>query len=312
MQKFQVVILFLFLISCSSNQAVSSTPIQEILPASNPSPTEATVPSTQTLTPTSTSVPIVSSAPTWTPFPTLSLTDGMRILPILIIGNLDCLLPCWGGVTPGKTNWQEAKQLLQPLSGFASIKVVENINCDFGPCNGIGWSLFPDTLAEGRFYTKSPGDMIHLINIDMRNEGSNKTNYGKNIKMRDVFEFYGFPALLLFSADLNSSKDRFLEITLVYPKRQFIITYWKKATLAGDKAVSCGQYYRVRVIILDNQDQLMSLDAISQAVETKDLNLNIQHKSAREALGMTNGAFYAIYSEKTEPCISTPINIWAP
>ena len=130
--------------------------------------------------------------------------------------------------------------------------------------------------------------------------------------MRDIFKFYGLPAMLLFSADLDANNGRFLEITMVYPKRQFVITYWKKAKLDGGKAVSCGQYSRVRILILDSKDPLASLDTISKAAETKNLDINVLHKSAEEAIGMTNSAFYEYFSEKREPCISTPVNIWKP
>jgi len=228
------------------------------------------------------------------------------------MGTLDCLLPCWGGVTPGETNGQEAKQLLEVLSGFSTLTVFENKVCDFGQCNGIGWSLAPNTLAEGNFYTKLPGDVVHLIDIDIQNAGSQKTNFTRDIKIRDVINFYGFPAMLLFDADLASPKNGVLEITLVYPQRQFIIIYSKKAKITGDKAVSCGQYTRVRMIVLDNKDQLTSLDAISKAAETKALNINVRHKSAMEAIGMTNSAFYEYFIAKKEPCISTPINLWNP
>lgn len=310
MKKFQVVILFLFLMGCSPKPVTSSTTTPDISPTPTVSPTETTIPPTQTLTPTS--VPTVTPipGPIWTPLPKLSRADVIKTLHVWTMGTLECLLPCWGGVTPGKTSWQETKQLLESFSGYASLKIAENSSCDFGQCNSIGWSLSPETLAEGRYYTLLPGDKVHLINIDLRNEGTNKTNFARDIRMRNVFKLYGLPDQLLFDANIVSLGNRYLEITLVYPERQFIIIYRKKAKIDGDKAVMCGGYTRVRMIILDNKDQLSSLDAISKAAETKDLEISTGHKSAREAVGMTNSAFYEYFSAKREPCLSTPLEIW--
>jgi hypothetical protein len=314
MKKFQVIILFLFLIGCSPKQAIPSTttPDTPIPPTPSLLPTETTtaIPSTPTLTPTSVPIVTTTPAPIWTPIPTLSQADVINTLHVWTMGTLDCLLPCWGGVTPGKTNWQETKQLLESFSGYASLKVAENGNCAFGQCNSIGWSLSPETLAEGHYYTLLPGDIVHFINIDLRNEGTNKTNFARDIRMRNVFKLYGLPDQLLFDANIVSLGNRYLEVILVYPERQFIIIYRKKAKIDGDKAVMCGGYTRVRIIILDNKDQLSSLDAISKAAETKDLEISTGHKSAQEAIGMTNSAFYEYFSAKREPCISTPLEIW--
>jgi hypothetical protein len=228
------------------------------------------------------------------------------------MGTSNCLLPCWGGITPGKTSWQEVQQLLGPLSGFASVSQLEDANCDFEQCNGTGWSLAPETLATGAFYVTSPGGIVHMIDIDIQNAGSQKTNFTRDIRMRNVIKFYGLPAQLLFNANLASADDKYLEITLVYPKRQFIIIYWKDLKIQGDKAVSCGGYTRVRLIVLDNKDQLLSLDAIAKSEETKDLDMNKQPKSTYEAVVMTDDSFLLYFRGRNEPCLSTPIHIWAP
>src|SRR5688572_21075132 len=154
MKKFQIVFLFLFLVGCSSNQ-ISPTAIPEVAATPILPPSETIVPPTQTVTSIpSTPLPVFTSTPLWTPFPTFSSTESVENLRIWMQGVFDCLLPCWGGITPGKTTWQEARQLLEQMSGFWTVNISENISCEFGGCNGIGWSLYPGTVAEGIFYTK--------------------------------------------------------------------------------------------------------------------------------------------------------------
>ncbi len=239
----------------------------------------------------------------------------MEKLQLWIRGTFDCLLPCWGGITPGKTTWQEARQFVEQMSGFSIVKVSENGSCDFGVCNGIAWSLYPQTVAEGAFYTRSPENIVHLIHIHIQNKGTEKTNLLRNVGLQDIFHWYGSPRMLLFSAKPEPESDNFLEIIMVYPERQFIVRYLKKVDLINDKLVSCGKDSQIDFIVLDNKDQLSSLGAIASAVETKDLHFDAPYKSAEEAIGMTSRSFYvtfSAFSNRDAPCISTPVNIWLP
>jgi len=312
MKRFQVVLLLLFLVGCSSNQIPPAT-IPGVTATSSPLPTDTIVPPTQTLTPiTSTPLSAFTSAPLLTPLPTFSSTEGVEKLRLWIEGVFDCLLPCWGGITPGKTSWQEARQILEQMSEFASVNVSENISCSFGVCSGVGWSLYPETVAEGIFYTKFPENTVHLININIQNEGTKKTNFLRNIQLQDVFDWYGAPAVLLFNVETDLAENRFMELILVYPERQFVIKYIKNTELVDDKVVNCGKDERIELIILDNKEQLMSLDAIANAVETKGLHLDSRYKTVEEATGMTDNSFYEAINAFNDFCISTPVNIWPP
>ena len=236
----------------------------------------------------------------------------MEKLQSWIQGVFDCLLPCWGGIVPGKTTWQEARQILEQLAGFSTVNVSENLSCDFGACNGIAWSLYPQTLAEGVFYTKLPENIVHSININIQNEGAQKTNLLRNVGLLDVFRWYGAPTVLLFRAEPDREGDKFLEIIMVYPERQFIIRYVKLADLVDGNLVNCGKDSQIELIVLDNKEQLMSLDAIANAVETRNLHIDAGYKPVEEAMGMTIHSFYVTFSTSNSACISTPIHIWLP
>ncbi|MEP7137242.1 MAG: hypothetical protein ABI904_20125 [Chloroflexota bacterium] len=310
MKRFQVVFLFVFLISCSSNQTISSTATHNILQTPSPYPTQTAISPTQTLTPTSTFTPTFTSPATWTPLPTLSANEGMKTLQSWLQGADDCLLPCWGGITPGKTSWQEAKQIIESLSGYATINIDENLDCKFSKCHGIGWSLFPNTLADGGFYSAVPNNKVHLINITIQDARLQKTNLLKYMNLEYILSQYGRPAILLFSTEPDLPGDIFLELTFVYPEKHFVIRYSKYATLLNDEVVSCGKDSYIKLIILDNPEQLISLTTIANAAETKDLHVDVWHKTVEEATGITIDKFYQIYSKTNAPCISTPTKIW--
>lgn len=311
MKKIQAVFLFLFLIGCSSNQ-VSPTAISD---AATPNllPSETIVAPTQTETSiTSTPLPGLTSTPFYTPLPTFSSTQAVENLRIWLQGVFDCLLPCWGGITPGKTTWPEARQILEQMSEFATVNISENINCDFGVCNGIGWSLYPETVAEGNFYTKFPENTVHVININIQNEGTEKTNFLRTIQLQDVFRWYGAPPILLFNVETDLAENRFMELILVYPERQFVIKYIKTTELFDGQVVNCGRDERIELIILDNKEQLLSLDAINNAVETRELHLDDRYKTVEETTGLSMNSFYEAISDFRNFCISTPVNIWPP
>ena len=313
MKKLQVVFLFLFLVGCSSSQ-IPATKIPDVTPTSSSLPADVIGPATQILTSIpSTPLPAFTSAPLLTPLPTFSSIEGVENLRIWLQGVFDCLLPCWGGITPGKTRWQEARQILEQMSGFATVNISENISCDFGACNGVGWSLYPDTVAEGKFYTKLPENIIHSININIQNEGNaQKINLLRNIGLQDVFLWYGAPPILLFNVETDRADNRFMELILIYPERQFVIKYIKATELVNDKIVNCGRDERIELIILDNKEQLLSLDAINNAVEIRDLHLDARYKTVEEATGLSMNSFYEAISASSDFCISTPVNVWPP
>ena len=313
MKKFQTVLLIFLLAACSSNQPLPATVLPSLEPTSNPLPTETTLPATETLPTTSAPPPVFTSTPLWTPFPTLSSTEAEEKLRFWIPGQFDCLLPCWGGITPGVTSWPAARQVIEQLSGFATVNISENISCEFGACNGIAWSLYPNTLAEGVFYTTLPENKIHLININIQNEGNaQKINLLREIGLQEAFKWYGLPPIFLLTVETDTDQNRFMKLILVYPKRQSIIRYTKPAELVDGQVTNCGQDHQIEMFILDNKEQLASLDTIANAVEMRNLQIDDRYKTIEEATGISSNTFYNTFSTIRDACISTPVDMWTP
>lgn len=313
MKKFQTVLLILLLAACSSNRPLPATAIPSLEPTVQLLPTETILPATETSTPTSAPPPLFTASPIWTPFPTLSSTEAEEKLRFWIPGQFDCLLPCWGEVTPGVTTWQEARQVIEQISGFATVNISENISCEFGACNGIAWSLYPNTLAEGTFYAKLPENTVHLIQINIQNEGnSEKINLLRDIGLQEALQWYGLPPIFLLTVETGQSENRFMKLVLVYPERQSIIRYTKPTELVDGKVTNCGPDHQIEMIILDNKEQLGSLDAIVNAVETRGLNIDERYIPVEEATGISPNTFFNTFSTIDEACISTPLDMWTP
>lgn len=102
----------------------SPTPTQRLREIKAPagitvSPTPTT---TKTVTPTldpSTPTPL---PPTWTPLPTLDPEEARELVSKLLQDNGGCLLPCFWGMTPGITTWDEAKSFLETFTRVDTFK----------------------------------------------------------------------------------------------------------------------------------------------------------------------------------------------
>lgn len=79
------------------------------------------------LKPILTTMPTISSTPkvtlekpspklTWTPQPTLPLDQAQATAESVYMINGGCNFPCWMGITPGKTRWDQAKVYLSPFA----------------------------------------------------------------------------------------------------------------------------------------------------------------------------------------------------
>jgi hypothetical protein len=244
--------------------------------------------------------------------PTLKPKDGLQTLSSWFEGSDECRLPCWAGITPGQTEWEKAKYLLHPLEGIAEIRFGTNNDCVFGKCNWITWALLSHPTEYGYLDGKYAENKINYIHLEVTESYSLES-----LNLRNILTYYGSPTFLLVSAlpvgfGKEIPSELVMELILVYPEQQFVIKYLRHAELRGDDFVSCGPDTYVKLIVLDNQEQLSSLTAIANSLETKDLGVLVWHKSIEEATEMTIDSFRDAFSVVNPPCISTPTNIWKP
>lgn len=97
-----------------------------------------------TISPTHTSLPTTTpiSSAIWTPQPTLRIEEAQKFVVDLVATNGNCQLPCWWGITPGESTWEETNHF---LAAFATnIRVLqENLY-------GVTYDYLPDNISEGK------------------------------------------------------------------------------------------------------------------------------------------------------------------
>ncbi len=101
-------IALLFLYGCSISAPQSADQASTLTPTAQSSPTQTPAP-TYTPTNTPTSIPATK---TLTPFPPLATEELENKIFELLRTNNGCELPCWWGITPGETRWEDAERLL--------------------------------------------------------------------------------------------------------------------------------------------------------------------------------------------------------
>lgn len=195
---------------------------------------------------------------------------GLQTLFKWIEGTEDCRLPCWAGITPGETNWNEAKQVVETMTSFSNVRVLEDQDCVDRKCNLVSWTLISDWNTRGNWVSGLDEGGNTSLRIQIV-----EAALVKALNLFKILNQYGKPAFLLFSTEPDLPGDVFLELILVYPERHFVIKYSKYATLSENYVVSCGKDSHIELIVLDNQEQLISLVSIANSIETKDLHVDV-------------------------------------
>ena len=101
-------VLGLALSACGPSQTQSAPPAKTSTPSLIPTVTQAPIPPTATVTP-------LPTIPTLTSLPTLNSDQAKETIQALLREPVDCLAPCFWGITPNKTTLEEAKQNLAHL-----------------------------------------------------------------------------------------------------------------------------------------------------------------------------------------------------
>jgi hypothetical protein len=168
---------------------------------------------------------VPTNTPTWTPLPTLPPAEAQALVLELLETNGGCDLPCWWGMTPGKTEWLPSKAF---LDSFA-IDIYPKVN----PKNTGKYYTFevPKLFDSDGKYNLS----IHAIDgiIDTFNTSG-------GITLSEMLSGYGIPKDILIFAKSSSSMLPYAsyELVLYYPD-QGIFAIYEGETQHGRRLQIC-------------------------------------------------------------------------
>lgn len=301
-KKLLFLFIFILLVSCSTA-------------------TETAAFSTLTAAPVSTSTMNVTLVPSSTPLP--SLVDESSFLEFIsFTKNGVCKLPCWAGVYPGESNWDETLLALSPMKSIANFKTHLGGEGAFGKENVIVWFLSGNNVTiDGNIHAVATNQNVVSM-IYMTVAGSSMPSTGNlsrslplppNFDLQSVLREYGIPSMVFIYTDIHHDQAPLpLKILLIYSQNQFYITYYREAKLSGHMVVACDPDVLLELVVVDSKDKLISEDVIANTPETQGGLRLKDWKTVEQVLRIPPEKFHEIYTASATACMTFPSALWEP
>jgi hypothetical protein len=161
--------------------------------------------------------PLMTPSQTWTPRPTLPKAQAENFALNLLKTNGGCKLPCWIGITPGKTTWDEAYAFLATFAETEYGYGIRSENERYANLN-LPKNSFLNRSEELANFTLKPDGRIDQIYTHM------------DIALSDLLRDYGPPTEVRLLAIGVYTMDKFGRYTLVlfYKEQGFMAVYYGK------------------------------------------------------------------------------------
>ena len=196
-------------------------------PSSTPNPT-----STFTPTPLPTSAPIPAASST--PRPTLTAREEYNYVREMLATNDGCELPCWWGVTPEKSSWQEGKDGLPSSLDFQFWFPEETVKYDLHL-----------TLSRERNLVKT---------IDVRSECFECKRFGEDwqrYSLDQVLNRYGPPSRvrIVLAPPIDAGGPTYYILYIFYDDLGIGIIYMGAATQQDEMLRTCFSFQNITLLL---------------------------------------------------------------
>ena len=241
---------------------------------------------------------LIIAPPTVTPMPTLGVEDAKTLVSDLLIDNAGCYLPCFWGITPGKTTWQEAKRFLETFSTHTGTReIAGEIRVGYFQ---IPFPIYLGTITHTYYIENDIVAMITAYNGDL----------APDFYLPVFFKTYGQPDniyIRTFREEERNSQPFLLDI--YYPDQGILMEYsGGNIEDLGDHLKICLAEMRSPFIYLWSPDQSMTFNEAQELfLDTESLPDPIP---LQDATGMDISTFYENYTDSGTVCIETPKEIW--
>jgi hypothetical protein len=263
---------------------------------------------TSTQSPTSTVMPVKSDVVTasLTPLPTLSQEEALALVLDLFENDGDCSLPCWWGITPEDTSWQEAKRYLDTFA--------------------LRFDEFKSTDPPGRmiygFYFKVPEDISphgrtahsYLVRDNLIEYIIAFPHNSKHFTLSQLLNDHG-PAEQVWLRTFNQPRDQVLPFHLVlfYPSQGFMAEYSISAELQDGSVRGCLQETQP-TLWLWSPDQKKNLYDIANLNQGGFIAEELGYfRPLHDVTEMDVESFYESFRDiNILTCLETPATMWPP
>lgn len=206
------IICVVIVTGCASTAQIHPNPIPtlEMTPSIVPSPVPTSTPLLK---------PTISSSPT----PTSSFPEPRVTLPPFPGGveesfeNPVCKFPCWWGITPGITTWEDSKNLFLSLGFSLHTKVDDEYVSHEAEINQ------PESIYNTRIKIYTKDDKVEYIAIKSFLPQADFQKRYSAYELKKILRSYGIPSRILTFASLLG--DGTYGLDLFYDEEGFLISY---------------------------------------------------------------------------------------
>jgi hypothetical protein len=317
-------LLFITIVS-SCAQQLNNTPLPSPVISTTPIiATIATRTATLTLTPSPTSTPFPTTP---TDVPTLPVEDARQHLLAILENNNDCRLPCLWGITPGRSNYLDARSVLIPFSSLSDAVVFDWSY----PGGGISPQYIEDSyrLNTSISYLYGENDIVYRMRFRILEEELSQDEYGNQLttpiygspefirrteyySLSHLMSEQGVPASVMISTEFTFESNRksfLIYIVVLYPNRGIWAKYttWVDKNGVGSNFKTCPVNARIEMELYPsgNPDSFYTL-----LDETNWGITKAGYKTLEEATSMSVEEFYQTFRQPNDKCIETPSGLW--
>jgi hypothetical protein len=283
----------LFLTGCLSTQTPTVTPTITITPLVDQS---VPVITESPLTPTH------QPDPTWTLPATLPIQDAASKVNELLQTNGTCRLPCWWGIVPGQTKWEDARSMLFPLA--KSFDDSYSKAGEFFPGLLVYYSADGDRFFE-QDYTVRDG-IVQEIKIKLPGVSPFSNPKG-------ILDEYGVPDEIYVGGEYEPEVVNWQSfwIFFYYSKQRIFVEY--------DQGMEPIQPPSSSLSICFSDVYYSELHVWGPEYSF-DQNLNFifeqhgnSHKPLEKVTSLTIAEFHTLFTDLSQaPCFETPAKNWLP
>jgi hypothetical protein len=191
---------------------------------------------TPTITPAPPNIPLSTAILTWTPVPTLPPAEALEALLKLYADNGGCQLPCWWGITPGKTSWQEARTKLSRLG---------HISRPFGGKEVVRYEfsfVIPAEIDSSGSFEPDIGvkdDIVVGISLNSR-----WVRGDFDYSLAGWLQVWGTPGEIWLKVVTTAPSEIQYEMDLFYPAKGILLNVTGIAQAHGDSLSICPQTFK--------------------------------------------------------------------
>ncbi len=285
----------------ASRELPPSTPMP--LPTVSPSPT----PPNPTLPPMHTPTP----SPTLTPLPTLTARESETRIRELLRTNGDCELPCWWGITPGRTTWAATRQFIIQMGGRTS----DMLHRDGSIGHGVGGFDANDIYTSVGVLER--GGVVESIEVAIEGEHNQLVflEDWKYYSLSQILAIYGEPSrvwIQLAAGPVMPGSTMGYGIWLFYDHLGFLVSYGGSGVVVQSIYRICpaqngpGGIVSIR-LWLQSPHSKTSLEELAGVTRE-----NLPYlRPVEEATGLSVDEFYALFTQSDAPaCFESPRDMW--